>query len=206
MSLNFRHAPLAILAWSAMSIAASAQVPGSPDPAAVQGGRYAIEPMHTQVLFKIAHMGFSTYYGAFSGASGMLMLDPRNAARDHVEITIPIASVHTTSAKLDGELKSADWFGADQFPTATFRSTQVTMTGPDRASVMGDLTLHGVTRPITLEARFYGAGANPMSKAYTAGFEVSGHIQRSAFGVTKYVPMVGDDVTLMISGAFEKQP
>lgn len=205
MTLTVRSVSLAVLAWGAMSAAAVAQ-PGSPDPSTVQGGGYTIEPGHTQVLFKLSHMGFSTYYGEFSGVSGMLMLDPRNAARDRVEITIPIASVHTTSERLDGELRSADWFGADQFPTATFRSTQVVQQGPDRATVMGDLTLHGVTRPVTLEARFHGGGANPMSKTYTVGFEVSGMIHRSAFGVSKYVPMVGDDVTLMISGAFEKQP
>ena len=76
--------------------------------------------------------------------------------------------------------------------------------GPREADITGELTLHGVTRPVTLHAHFNGAGVNPLSHGYTTGFEVTGTIQRSAFGVTKYVPLVGDTVTLMISAAFEK--
>ncbi len=206
MTLSFRPMSLAALAWAGLSVAAAAQAPADPDPSEVRGGAYALEPSHTQVLFKVSHLGFSTYYGEFAGASGSLMLDPRNPAQDRLTVTIPIDSIHTTSAKLDGELKGADWFDAGRYPVATFRSTRVTRTGPGKAMVAGDLTLHGVTRPVELEARFDGAGMNPLSKTYTAGFEVSGHIHRSEFGVTKYVPLVGDDVELIISGAFEKAP
>lgn len=205
MTSRFGLISIAALAWAGLSTAALAQ-PGSPDPAVVQGGTYALEPAHTQVLFKVSHLGFSTYYGQFADASGSLTLDPRDPAQDSLSVAIPIGSVHTTSAKLDGELKSADWFDADRYPTASFRSTRVTRTGPDAATVEGELTLHGVTRPIRLQAHFHGAGVNMLSHAYTAGFDVSGHIRRSEFGVTKYVPIVGDDVELIISGAFEKRP
>ena len=195
-------------AVAALGLAASAQAqtPANPDPAAVKPGVYSLEPQHTQVLFRVYHLGFSTYYGEFSGASGSLRLDPRAAAADALQVSIPIASVHTTSPKLDDELRSADWFGADAYPTASFQSTTVTQTGPGRADVTGQLTLHGVTRSLTLHVRFNGAGVNPLSKAYTAGFEASGHIKRSDFGVSKYVPLVGDEVELIISGAFEHAP
>ena len=101
---------------------------------------------------------------------------------------------------------AADWLDAAKYPTMSFRSHHVTITAPGHALVEGELTLHGVTRPVTLETRLMGSGPNPMSKVATVGFDVTGHIKRSDFGVTKYVPLVSDDVELMISGAFERQP
>ncbi|MDB5447497.1 MAG: Polyisoprenoid-binding protein [Phenylobacterium sp.] len=190
------------LALSVGGAAALAQA--SHDPATVKPGVYKVEPGHTRVLFSVSHLGFTTWYGDFTGASGQLSLDPAHPAASRLEVSVPTASVVTTNAKLDGELKSADWFDAARFPTMTFKSRTVTPTGPGRADVAGDLTLHGVTRPVTLHARFNGAGVNPLDKAYTVGFEVSGEIRRSDFGVSKYVPMVGDQVQLIISAGFEK--
>ena len=187
--------------YSAPALAQSALVTS---PAAVQPGAYKVEPGHTRMLFAVSHMGFTTWYGDFTGASGSLQLDAAKPADSRIEISVPTASVSTTNPTLDGELKSADWFDAARFPTITFKSRQVTVTSPGRADVLGDLTLHGVTRPVTLHARFNGAGINPLDKAYTVGFEVSGHIKRSEFGVTKYVPLIGDDVDLILSAAFEK--
>ena len=149
-------------------------------------------------------MGFSTWYGDFTGATGRLQLDPRRPAAAKLELTVPTASVSTTNAKLDDELKGADWFDAARFPTLSFRSTRVTPTGPGRADVAGELTFHGVTRPLTLHARFNGGGVNPLSKRYTVGFDATGELSRSQFGVTKYVPLVGDAVRLQLSGAFEQ--
>jgi polyisoprenoid-binding protein YceI len=205
MTFGFKSAAFAAVASLAMVGAAHAQG-ASVDPSAVMGGTYAVEPGHTQIVFKINHMGFSNYYGNFSGASGMLRLDPKNAAIDSLAVTVPVDSVSTTSTKLNEELKAPDWFDAGKYPTMSFRSHHVTVTAPGRALVEGELTLHGVTRPVTLEARLVGSGANPMSKVATVGFEVSGHIKRSDFGVTKYVPLVSDEVELMISGAFERKP
>ncbi len=184
--------------------AAQAQTPANTSPAAVQPGAYKVEPGHTRVLFSVSHMGFTKWYGDFTGASGTLTLDPKNPAAASLAVTLPVASVSTTNAKLDGELKAADWLDAERFPRASFKSTAVTPKGPGTADVTGDLTLHGVTRPLTLHVTFNGAGVNPLDKAYTAGFEAHGTIKRSDFGVTKYVPLIGDDVDLTLSGAFEK--
>jgi polyisoprenoid-binding protein YceI len=192
-------APIAVLAQPASPMARA-------DPAVVQAGAYALEPVHSRVLFKLSHLGFTTWYGDFTGASGSLALDPRNPAASHVEVTLPTASVSTTNAKLDTELKAPDWLDADKFPTAVFVSRKVTPTGPDRALIEGDLTLHGITKPVTLEATFHGAGVNPLSHAYTVGFDATGKFNRSDFAVAKYVPMVGDEVTLIISAAFERKP
>lgn len=190
----------------AVSGAAWAQPAVTTNPQAVQSGAYRLEPIHTRVLFSVSHMGFTTWYGDFNRASGTLQLDPAHPAASQVDVSVPVASVATTNATLDGELKGADWFDAARYPAMTFVSRKVTPTGPDRADVQGDLTLHGVTKPVTLQARFNGAGVNPLDKAYTVGFEISGAIRRSDFGVSKYVPLVGDEVQLIISAAFEKQP
>jgi polyisoprenoid-binding protein YceI len=197
---------LALAAAASAASAAPAAPVANANRAAVSPGAYKVEPTHTRVLFAVSHMGFTTWYGEFTGASGVLQLDPAHPARSQIEVSVPTASISTTNAVLDGELKSADWLDAARYPTITFKSQRVTPTGRDAADIAGELTLHGVTRPVTLHVRFNGAGANPLDKAYTAGFEVSGEIKRSEFGVTKYVPLVGDEVQLIISAAFEKQP
>ena len=184
----------------------AAPVPGSPDPAAVQPGAYTVEPTHTRILFSLSHMGFSTWYGDMTGASGTLSVDPRRPSGDRLSISVPVASVSTTNAKLDGELKAPDWLDAAKYPAITFVSTRVTRTSAGHADVTGDFTLHGVTRPLTLHVKFNGSGINPLSKAYTVGFDATGTIKRSEFGVAKNVPVVGDDVDLMLSGAFVKAP
>jgi polyisoprenoid-binding protein YceI len=200
MTKTFRYAALAGAALFAFSSAAIAA-----DPASVQAGTYALEPSHARVAFAIDHMGFSTWYGDFTGAKGSLSLDPKNVAASKLDITIPTGSISTTNAVLDGELKDPSWFDAAKYPTITFRSTAVAATGADTAKVTGDLTFHGVTKPVTLDVKFHGAGANPMSKAYTVGFDATGSLKRSDFGVTKYVPLVGDKVDLFISAPFEKK-
>ena len=190
---------------AAFALAAGVAVAQPVSPAAVQSGTYAIEPSHTRILFAVDHMGTSTWYGDFTHASGTLKLDAKAPAASSVEVSAPMASVSTTNTVLDGELKSADWFDAAKFPTMTFKSTKVTVTGPGRATIAGELTLHGVTKPVVLEARFKGAGPNPMTKAYTVGFDATGKIKRSEFGVTKYVPLVGDEVDLILSAPFVRK-
>ncbi len=189
--------------------AAHAQAPASPvnkNPSAVEAGTFQVEPIHTRVLFKVSHLGFSYWYGDFAGASGTLTLDPKHPSAAQLDVSLPVASISSINPKLDDELKGADWLDTAQFPTATFTSRKVTPKGAGSADVLGDLTLHGVTKPVTLHVTFNGAGINPMDKAYTAGFEAHGTIQRSAFGVAKYVPLVGDDVELIISAPFERKP
>ncbi len=170
----------------------------------VRAGTYTVDPDHTQIIFAVSHLGFTTYYGQFTNASGSLELSPADPAGSRLAITLPTASVFTSSAKLTEELRGAEWFDAVRYPEVTFRSTRVTPTGPASADIAGDLTLHGVTRPIVLKARFVGAGSNPVDGSYDAGFSATTSIKRSEFGVTKYVPLVGDEVDLTISGAFAR--
>jgi polyisoprenoid-binding protein YceI len=174
------------------------------NPAEVPAGNYAVEPYHTQVMFSVNHMGFSYFAGEFSGASGTLVLNPKDVSAMSVTVSVPVASVSTSVPKLTEELKEADWLDAAHYPTMQFRSTKVTETGKGTADVEGMLTLHGATKPLTLHATFVGAGVNILSKHETAGFQLSGVLKRSDFGVTKYVPLISDEVTLTINAAFEK--
>jgi polyisoprenoid-binding protein YceI len=169
-----------------------------------KAGTYKVESYHTQVGFSVSHFGFTNYSGLFSGATGTLQMDPAKLSAAKLEVSIPVESVTTTVQKLSDELKGDKWFDATKFPTATFTSTKV-VPNADGATVTGDFTLHGVTKPVVLKVRFIGAGVNPIDKAYTVGFEATGTIKRSDFGVTTYVPAVGDEVQLTIAGAFEQQ-
>ncbi|HEY5106078.1 MAG TPA: YceI family protein [Caulobacteraceae bacterium] len=201
---------LAAAASIALVTAAHAAPPAGPPVnvrfANVERGDYLVEPSHTRILFSVSHLGFTTWYGDFSHAAGTARIDPSHPAASRVEVRVPSDSVSTTNQVLDGELKSPDWFDAGRFPAITFTSRKLTVSGPNRGEIAGDLTLHGVTRPVTLQVRFNGSGANPMDKVYTAGFEAVGKIKRSDFGVAKYVPLVGDEVTLIISAAFTRKP
>ncbi len=201
-----RFLPLSAALLAASTLVSLADAPAfSRDPAAVQAGTYQVEPGHTRVLFAVSHMGFSTWYGDFTGAEGTLTLDPSDSSKSTVQIRVPVASVSTTNAKLDGELKGDKWLDAAKFPEMVFKSEKVTLTGKDAADVEGRLTLHGETKPVTLHVQFNGGGVNVMDKHYTVGFEAKGKIKRSDFGVKTYVPLIGDDVELILSAAFEKQ-
>jgi polyisoprenoid-binding protein YceI len=202
MLKTFSAAAFAAAFLAASALTAQAQAVPGVSPAAVNAGAYTVEPMHTRVLFAVSHMGFTTWYGEFTHVSGSLTLAPKTISASTLDIKIPTDTVSTSNTKLDGELKSPVWFDAAQFPTIEFKATHIVKTGHESANITGDLTFHGVTKPLTLHAVFNGAGVNPLSKQYTVGFNATGELKRSDFGVKTYVPLIGDEVTLTISAAF----
>jgi polyisoprenoid-binding protein YceI len=164
------------------------------------------------VQWSVDHLGFSPYFGIFGGVTGTLELDPKNPAAAKVDVTIPVATVTTANAELTKHLLKpaaaggkADFFGANPAP-ARFVSTKVEPGADNTAKITGDLTLNGVTRPVVLEARFYGAGKGPamMGGKENVGFTAKGQIMRSEFGIGFGVPMVSDEVSLKIAAAFVK--
>jgi polyisoprenoid-binding protein YceI len=185
--------------------AGSAVFAEAPGPKDVKAGVYKVEPYHTEILFSVSHFGLSNFSGVLSGASGSLKLDPAKPENSKLDVTVDAATVLTPVQKLTDELKDAEWLDAGKFPKASFVSTKVIPTGVNEATIDGELTLHGVTKPVTLKAHFVGAGVNPIDKAYTVGFDGQGVIKRTDFGVTKYAPMIGDEVHLTIHAAFELQ-
>lgn len=175
-------------------------------PQDVPAGHYAIDTRETLVRYGTIHMGFNEFWGTFPGATGTLVIDPKDVAAARLEVTVPVARVETTNRELDGEFLSDKFFDADQYPVMHFVSTKVTPTGPRTAKVAGDLTLHGVTRPLVLDVTFNAAGPNAFSKVLTLGFKGEGVVKRSDFGLGKFVPIVSDETTIAISAAFERQP
>jgi polyisoprenoid-binding protein YceI len=205
MKYNIKTIALGAALLAAPVLAQAQAVPPiNTNAAAVPAATYSIEPSHTRVLFAVSHMSFTTWYGEFTHVSGTLNLNPASLATSSLDITIPVNTVSTTNAKLDGELKSPVWFDANKYPTIEFKSTKITRTGENTAKVTGDLTFHGVTAPETLDVTFNASGVNFLTKQYTVGFNASGLIKRSAFNQKTYVPIIGDDVTLIISAAFVK--
>lgn len=189
------------------------QVPGAKDPARVTAGTYAADPNHSLIGWEVNHFGFNDYYGIFGDVAGKLEIDPANPSAAKVDVTIPVANVTTASKGLTDHLLRAgkdggkpDFFGPAPAP-ARFVSTAVKLDPVDATKVMitGDLTLNGVTKPVTFEAEFTGAGTNPYNKKATIGFEAETEIKRSDFGVSYAIPFVSDEVELDISVAFEKQ-
>lgn len=193
---------LLALALAAAPAAALAQGAPSTNPADVRAATYQVEPSHTRILFAVSHMGFTTWFGNFTGASGTLTLTPGNLAATRFDISVPADSVTTTNATLDAELKSPHWFDVAKYPTIDFKSEKIQRTGQNTALVTGALTFHGVTRPQTLQVTFNAAGVNPLSRQYTVGFNATGTLKRSDFHQSTDVPLVGDEVTLTISAAF----
>ena len=114
-------------------------------------------------------------------------------------MTIPVDAIDTGVADLDKDLKGPNFFDLAQFPTATFKSTKVEKTGADTLAVTGDFTLHGVTRPVTLAVKVLKVGEHPMKKTPMLGFDATATVKRSDFGITKFTPMVSDDIELHIA-------
>ncbi|MFS2162637.1 YceI family protein [Variovorax sp. Varisp62] len=170
----------------------------------VSRGRYVIDPVHSHVLFSVSHFGISTYHGEFTAPGGTLDI-PLSASSSHTRlaVSVPVVNVKTTSRILDDELRSRDWLDAERFPSIAFDFAAPLSLAENSFQVTGALALHGVTRNVTFDVSFVGAGMNPAKQVYTIGFDIRGRIRRSEYGVTAALPMIGDELGLVISAAFE---
>lgn len=168
-------------------------------PALAEPVTYTIDPTHTQIAFTYSHMGFSNITGRFDATEGKVTYDPANPSASSIEITTQIASVSTGVAKLDEHLKNADFLDVTQFPTATFKSTKVEAAGEGKLTLSGDLSIHGVTLPTTFDVVVNKVGEHPMKNKPAAGFDATGKIDRTAFGIEKYAQATGPDVKLSIT-------
>lgn len=180
-------------------------LPGMPDPTRISGGTYVVDADHTQVIWTVDHMGFTPLSGMFGGLSGTLKLDPNAPDDAELDITIPLSGLVVTSKSFGEDLAGPEFFDAAKFPAATFKSTEISTDGTT-ATIEGELTLHGVTKEVTLDAEFIGAGINPRSKAENIGFMATAMLNRSDFGLGAAAPVVSDEVELSIVGAFAKAP
>ncbi|MBB5886378.1 polyisoprenoid-binding protein [Xanthomonas sp. LMG 8992] len=162
-------------------------------------GTYKLDPAHTDVLVQWSHFGFSNPSAHFGDVDGTLVYNAQDVSKSSVNVTLPLSGLNSFTAKFDEHLKSADFFDAAKFPTATFKSTKVTSAGANKLTVAGDLTIKGTTKPVVLAVTLNGAGPHPMKKVPALGFDATTTVKRSDFGLGAYVPNVSDEVKIRIT-------
>ena len=168
-------------------------------PAFAEPVTYKLDPSHTNVLAQWSHFGYSHPFAHFGDVEGTLVYDADNVAGSSVEVTLPLSGLNGFSEKFNEHLRSADFFDAAKYPTATFKSTKVDDLGGNKLRVAGDLTIKGITKPVVLRVVLNKAEEHPMSKAPAIGFDATAKIKRSDFGVGAYAPNVSDEVTVRIT-------
>lgn len=207
MHVTTRRTCLAAALWLAHTAWATGPAPA---PIEAPAGTYVLEKTHASLHWRIRHMGLSNYTGRFKRFDVTLQFDPADFSRSAVQASIDTGSLETDLATPDfnAELRSEPFFNVARFPTATFRSKQVTPTGPRSMRVLGDLVLLGVTRPVTLDVVLNGALQNhPFAKVPALGFSVKGSLTRTAFGLNP-PPIrqgVGDEVELIVEAELLRQ-
>ncbi|WP_428643298.1 YceI family protein [Roseibium sp.] len=157
---------------------------------------YDFDKSHANLSFSYNHLGFSTTEGRFANWDGSLLIDKDMPSNSSIEFTIDVKSLDTFFADRNAHFLSADFFDAEKFPTATFKSTKVEQTSENQLAVTGDLTIKDITKPVTLTVDVTALGEHPMAKKEAAGFAVTGVVKRSDYGMDMYVPYVGDEVTV----------
>lgn len=169
---------------------------------------YKLDPSHTMVLFSWNHFGYSNPTADFGLGEGTLVFDEQHPAASSVQVTLPLAMLDTHVPALDKHLKEPDFFNAVKYPVVTFKSTAVQPLGGNKFKVTGNLTVHGVTKVVVLDATLNKIGPHPMSKAQSIGFDATASIKRSDFGMGAYVPNVSDAVNIRITteGSVPKKP
>ena len=189
------------------------QAPAAPEPAAQAAaqtaapaeagdlsGTYVIDPAHSQIVFSYDHLGFSISHGMVNGVTGSITLDAANPANSAVEASFPLSAISTIDADLDKHIYGDQMLkGASPDTPVTFKSTKVEVEGDDEAKVTGDLTLNGVTKPVTLEVELRKAAAHPMTQKPAVGFKAEGEIKRSDFNLGMLAPAVSDEMEITIS-------
>ena len=173
--------------------------------AAGAADKYALDPTHTFVVFKITDMGYAHIVGWFTGVAGQLTFDPADVTKSTLNVTIKTASIDTHFAQRNKDLMSPDFLNVAEFPEMTFKSTSIEKTGDKEGKVTGELTLLGVTKPVRMDVTFNKISPNPFNKnTPTAGFEAHTAIKRSDFGMKAEIPNIGDEIDISIDAQAPK--
>ena len=159
---------------------------------------YKVDSSHTFPRFSYSHFGYSTQQSSFQKTTGTVVFDAE-AKTGSVDISIDMTTVNTGFEVFNGHIQGADFFDTAKFPTATFKSTKVVFAGDKPASIEGNLTIKGVTKPVTLTVTSFQAMPHPMMKKPAIGANAYTEVKRSDFGAGKYAPYVGDDVRIDIA-------
>jgi polyisoprenoid-binding protein YceI len=164
---------------------------------AVAADSYRFDPHHTRPMFEVRHMGFSTQHGRFDRADGQIVLDP-DVHTGSVDFTVDATSIDMGTEEWNKHMRSEEFFNVAQFPTMRFRSDKLIFDGDRVVGAEGQFTMLGVTRPLRVSVANFRCGPNPMTKQQTCGGDVSAEFKRSDFGMTKFLPLVGDEVRILV--------
>lgn len=159
---------------------------------------YTFDKAHTQILFFVNHLGFSNSQGEFHEYDGFFNFDRENPENSKIDVTIKTSSIDMDDKEWDDHMKNEDFFHVEKFPTMTFKSTDIEVSGENTADITGDLTLLGVTKPVTLNVTHNKSGRHPYSGKYVSGFSATTTLKRSDFGMTYGLPAVGDEVEIIL--------
>ena len=185
------------------SLAAPALAPAvNPNPTALKQGAYALDRDHAALLFKVNHLGFANYVGRFERFDVSLDFDADNPEDARVEAVIDMTSLDVANDPFANTLMGPGWFDAGQHPEAFFRSTGIEVTGDNTGVLMGDLTMRGVTNPVTMDVTFNGGAYDRLRSAYVVGLSAVSEIDRREFGVDRFAGLVGNTVKLEIEAEF----
>lgn len=160
---------------------------------------YTLDPSHSQIVFSYNHLGFSTTTGMFSGFEGKIMFDQEDPAASSVEVSFPVTTMLTGWKPREDHFMSADLFNAAENELVTFKSTGIEVTGEKTAKITGDLTMHGITKAVVLDAMMTQIGEHPMAKKPWVGFDATTSVLRSDYGLGMAAPFVSDEVAISIS-------
>jgi polyisoprenoid-binding protein YceI len=193
-------------AFSGAFQAAAAEAAAAPaaDPSAAPAGVYRTDPKHAYITFSYDHFGYSRPQVRWRSWSAELIWDSERPEKSSVSVVIDATKPDSGVDAFDQHLRSPDFFNAAEFPQITFKSTSLTRNGPTTGRMVGDLTIKGVTKPVTLDVTLNRAADDSFASAYKLGFSGKGIVKRSDFGVDKYAPNVSDEVTLTIEAEFVK--
>lgn len=159
---------------------------------------YEFDKAHTQIIFGVSHLGFTTSHGRFMESDGGFQFNRDEPEKSKVNVTIQTSSIEMGDQKWNEHLKNSDFFDVEKYPTMTFKSTEIKVTGDKTAKIMGNLTILDVTKPVLLDVIFNKAAKAPFGEVYKAGFSAVTQIKRSDFGMNYGLPMVGDDIKITI--------
>ena len=180
------------------TLIATAAVSAAAAPAFAAEVAYKLDPAHTETSFAIDRFGFTSILGVFAASEGTIWLDEAAPEKSRVEATVTVDSLLTANPTRDEHIKGERWLNAAKSPTMTFKSTKVVKTGETTAKVTGDMTIMGVTQPVTLDVKLNKIGTGPMGPKKMAGFTITGVISRKAFGSAGGAGAIGDEVKIHI--------
>lgn len=171
---------------------------------ALKPGNYTLDKSHTTVLFKVEHMGLSTYVGRFNEVNAVLQYNPEDISASSLEAVVTMASVDVNNEKLERALRGSFWFDTEKYPQAFYKTVSARQLSEDKIVFEGELTLLGQTNPLEIEVTVNGGANNMLTGKYTLGFSASGALNRSEFGLDRFTPVVGDRVELEIHAEFQR--